>query len=206
MEASSVALNTPTTHALYMAEMGSGEDSELPVRDSSSATSNGVLNTDLLTFNEHGVSNLHQAAQNKDVTELEKLISAGVDVNVRINGDDWPPLISAITVENLSAVKALIDAGADINLASKNGGTPLHFSNGAVTQTLLEHGAKVNACNNRGWTPLHSAAFFGRVDAVKMFLSGGAELSAKTDVGKTALEIAQEEGQAEVVGLLQNAG
>ena len=134
------------------------------------------------------------------------MISAGVDVNVRINGDDWPPLISAITFENLSAVKALIDAGADINLASKNGGTPLHFSNGAVTQTLLEHGAKVNACNNRGWTPLHSAAFFGRVDAVKMFLSGGAELSAKTDVGKTALEIAQEEGQAEVVGLLQNAG
>jgi len=206
MEASSIALNTPTTHALYMAETGCGESSELPVLDVSPLNSNGVLTDNLLVFDQNGISNLHRAAQNNDLTELEKLISAGVDVNVRINGDDWPPLISAITVGNLPAIKALIDAGADTNLASKNGASPLHFSKGAITKMLLEHGANVNARNNRGWTPLHSAALFGRVDAATLLLANGAELSAKTDVGETALEIAQEEGQAEVVGLLQNAG
>ena len=91
-------------------------------------------------------------------------------------------------------------------MASKNGASPLHFSKGAITKMLLEHGANVNARNNRGWTPLHSAALFGRVDAATLLLANGAELSAKTDVGETALEIAQEEEQAEVIVLLQNAG
>ena len=54
-------------------------------------------------------------------------------------------------------VKALIEAGADVNKAADDGETPLYTaaSNGheAVVTALIEAGADVNKADNGGKTP-----------------------------------------------------
>ena len=61
-----------------------------------------------------------------------------------------------------AVVKALIEAGADVNKARDDGWTPLYTaaSNGheAVVKALIEAGADVNKADNDGKTPLYMAA------------------------------------------------
>jgi ankyrin repeat protein len=55
-------------------------------------------------------------------------------------------------------IEVLLELGADVNHAGKDGGTPLHAAAGscnAVTAgLLLQHGARVDALNREGLTPL----------------------------------------------------
>ena len=59
-------------------------------------------------------------------------------------------------------VKALIEAGADVNKARNDGWTPLYSAaskgHEAVVKALIEAGADVNKAENDGWTPLYIAA------------------------------------------------
>ena len=55
-------------------------------------------------------------------------------------------------------LRALIEAGADVNKAMDNGATPLYMAaqNGheAVVRALIEFGADVNKARDNGRTPL----------------------------------------------------
>ena len=59
-------------------------------------------------------------------------------------------------------VRALIEAGADVNKAKDDGVTPLYIAtcNGheAVVRALIEAGADVNKAKDNGVTPLFIAA------------------------------------------------
>ena len=71
------------------------------------------------------------------------------------------PLIFATRDGNLDTVKALLDAGADVNQTSEYGWTALlvatHNRFYHLAVYLLEHGAKPNIANEGGWTPLYIA-------------------------------------------------
>lgn len=81
-------------------------------------------------------------------------------------------------------------------------------------QLLLDHGANVNAADFLGRTPLMYAARSDApsVQAVKLLLAHGADVNAKDthpkagDEGWTALDMAKQNGNAEVVALLEKAG
>ena len=70
------------------------------------------------------------------------------------------PLYSVTREGHEAVVKALIEAGADVNKAADDGETPLYTaaSNGheAVVTALIEAGADVNKADNGGKTPLYS--------------------------------------------------
>jgi len=91
-----------------------------------------------------------------------ELISRGADVNVVYVDTAWHPLLDAARHNNLRVATALLDCGAHINKAEKN-----------------------------GFTPLHVAATYGHLDMVQLLVKRGADDSLRTRDGFTPIEIAK---------------
>jgi ankyrin repeat protein len=81
----------------------------------------------------------------------------------------------------LEQTKALIQCGANVNLALKRGTTPLYIAAQEgyldISRLLIEHGAEVNTQNMSGATALFIAAQQGHADIVKTLLDHGADCS-----------------------------
>jgi ankyrin repeat protein len=117
------------------------------------------------------------------------------------------PLLLAAETSNLDLVKALVDGGADPNIPTETGSTPLIMAAGAGTDVqrarepeeraesaqtlryLVEHGADVNKAGQFGWTALHAAAYQGINDDIEYLVSKGAKIDQKDNFGQTALSI-----------------
>lgn len=84
-------------------------------------------------------------------------------------------------------IEFLVKSGADVNFATKEGYTPLHYnidlsgSTGTgdlpfrIAQLLKDHGADTEKRNHYGWTPLMRAALEGSCDEFKALLNIGAK-------------------------------
>lgn len=117
------------------------------------------------------------------------------------------PLLLAAETSNLAVVKALVDGGADPNIPTEEGTTPLIMAAGAGTDVqrmrepeertlstetlkyLVEHGADVNAAGQFGWTALHAATYQGINPSIEYLVSKGTKIDQKDSFGQTALSI-----------------
>ena len=80
------------------------------------------------------------------------------------------PLIDAVRIGNLKAVKRAVKNGQDVNAELGMFGTPLHTTGDIeIAKFLIANGADVNRKNKRGESPLFYAsgessrtAYFGR--------------------------------------------
>ena len=72
---------------------------------------------------------------------------------------------------------------------------------GAVS-ALVRLGADLDA-RAGDWTALMQAACFGHVECARALLAGGADRTLRRPDGKTALELAEWAGKAEVAALLR---
>jgi uncharacterized protein len=112
-------------------------------------------------------------------------------------GGGLTALVYAAREGDAATVKVLVDAGADVNQATKYGWTPLLTAtqnrNYKIAQ-LLEHGANPNIANNGGWTPLYIATDnrnieggdypvrapdMDHLDFIKLLLNKGANVNAR---------------------------
>jgi uncharacterized protein len=109
---------------------------------------------------------------------------------------DPTPLLDAAKRGDVTAVRTLLAAGADVNAASGDGLTPLHVAAEAgrldVVKVLLDAKATVDSRTRIGqYTPLHLAAGNARTDVVQALLAAGANAKlATTNSGVTALHMA----------------
>ncbi len=116
---------------------------------------------------------LHHACEKNDLSEIERLISEGADINARSQESDGGrvPLEDAIEYGCLEAVRLLLRQGAGVNVRNRRGRTPLRLAAMMgyedIVQELLANGADVNARDDYG-TPEDWAARHHRTVVVEM--------------------------------------
>lgn len=162
-------------------------------------------------------SPLHEAAFYGHVDVAQALLKAGA--NPRVLGKGVSNAALGVSSQgatplhfasgNMNVVRALLDAGADIDKATKAGGSSLHwycFLNRIEATTVLSNaGASVNAVNKWGSTPLHIAASLGHAEIVPRLVEGGAGVNCSNSFGRVPLSIAAAKGHLETVKALKAA-
>ena len=122
------------------------------------------------------------AAGRGDLTAVRELIADGVSVNAA-NHVGGTVLMSACASYRSEVVEFLLQAGADVNMPTKDGQTALHVAVGSspslpekqreCVRLLLKQGAQVDALDKSGGTPLMDAAWFGCLPSVLELLEAG---------------------------------
>jgi ankyrin repeat protein len=174
---------------------------------------------------DHGVDTGVDRAPVIDFIKL--LIDRGANVNARTKevhpGRRWlyslgdvswvdmtgqTPYLRAALSGDTEVMKLLLAQGADPNIATLGGTTPLMAAAGVnwtVAQTYtvskealldaiticLEHGADVNATNSMGLTAVMGAANRGSDEIIKFLFDKGARLDVKDAVGRTPVTWAE---------------
>ena len=122
---------------------------------------------------------LHHAAIGGSADAVRCLLQHGCLVNLR-DSEGATPLHSAMIGRNANTnvVKALLEAGADINVQhATDGSTPLMWAAGSESSVLLDFliqsHADLNAHDNQGWTALMRAKFRENDEAAKILKQAG---------------------------------
>ena len=121
-----------------------------------------------------------------------------------------PPLVEAARAGDAAAVRALLDAGADVNAPAPDGATALHWAvhrdSPETVELLLAAGAHPAAVNRYGVAPLSLACTNGSAPVVERLLDAGADPNTVLPGGETALMTASRSGSAAAVELLVARG
>ena len=74
-----------------------------------------------------------------------------------------------------------------------------------IAHRLIAAHCDVNARNDAGQTALMMAAMFGRTDVVKLLLTSGANPELQDGAGNTAVRLAKQQANPQMVALLTQA-
>ncbi|KAJ2897080.1 Ankyrin repeat domain-containing protein 50 [Zalerion maritima] len=147
-----------------------------------------------------GWAPLHIAVWYRGASIAETLLEdASIDVNVRIEGLKWTPLIMAALDGKVECLSLLLrHADVQVNSATWAGDSPLTLAarHGKVEclSLLLQHvGIQVNLANRHGDTPLLSAVKASNLESVQVLCEReDINIYARDTGGKTPLESAEE--------------
>lgn len=136
---------------------------------------------------------------------LGALLDAHFPINAQTRAGYTALILSAYD-DQPAALAFLIQRGADVCLADKNGNTALmgalYKGEMDIAYTLVAAGCPIDQTNNAGETALAFAALFGHTDIIPLLVKHGANLDHRDSKGKTAHMIAVEQGNARVVDAL----
>merc|ERR1712100_889717 len=143
----------------------------------------GGINPEMLKqlteINNTSVS-LHDAARRGDLQKVQEFLKDGKDVNSK-DFKGVTPLGYAVGHDQLSTVKVLIDAKANINDVDSAGNSAVHFAAGygrvKVLEHLLAHGGNASKVNQMGLTPLGAAKQNNQQQAAAILERNGAKWS-----------------------------
>jgi ankyrin repeat protein len=134
---------------------------------------------------------------------LRLLLAQGADVNAQ-TAFKQTALMAAAEGGHLEAVKALVEAGADMPLDMLDYAAGRGC--GAVVLYLLAKGADAKAKPGAYSSPLHDAASNGLPEVIRALVKAGADVNAVNERGETALDWAKSNGRQESVRALRQLG
>jgi ankyrin repeat protein len=147
------------------------------------------LGSDVNAKNEDSKTSLHYALQDLEMLQILLENKPNAD-NIQSS------MINAIEINNIDAVRLLLDFGADVNnISGKLKESPLHVAakrrrNAAILKLLIKKGAYVNRKNIDGKSVLHYTAENQNVPMASQIIKAGADVNAKNGFGETALHLA----------------
>jgi len=121
---------------------------------------------------------MHDAAKRGDLQRLQQFLKDGKDVNSK-DFKGVTPLGYAVGHEQLSVVKVLVDAKANVNEVDSAGNSAVHFAAGYGRVKVLEHllarGVNHSKVNQMGLTPMGAAQQNNQQQAVAILQRHGAK-------------------------------
>ena len=171
-----------------------------------------------------GMTAMLHAVNANHVPSIEILARSGANLELGTERG-YTPLEMALSDGKTFAAKALIDAGAKVDVANgPEGMTPLmvvatqlqpkqrlnQLSKGptplVIAEELIRRKANVNAATSEGITALMVAAGFNNAPMIGLLVRNGADVNARSKAGKSALDIAKEIQNEAAVGALKFLG
>lgn len=129
-----------------------------------------------------------------DVEYIKDIIAAGAELGGAMDTPGWTVLHRAARYGHVEVIKAMLEAGADLEIRDYNTMTPLHWMTNygwiEMVKFLIELGASLEALDYFGFTPLHWAADRIRIDVAKLLINAGASLEALDNNGRTPWDVA----------------
>ena len=130
---------------------------------------------------------------------------------VREHVREWTPLMHAAKAGQLSAIKALLQAGADVDARmTRHGGTALmiavQHTQAEAVEALLDAGASIDATDAQGWTALQWAAQIGAVPPIARLLAHLESTGSASKGVSAAMMVAVENGHFDAAVHLLEAG
>lgn len=185
----------------WFAKFGMNDPARRPVR---------AGNCYLLRKSDLGVgTEMHWAARNGLIEEIDRLLQAGSAVDARA-WDGRTPLHDAANEGYMEAAAKLITAGAEPNARDEGGRTPLHKAAAKghldVVAYLVANTANANAKASNGAVPMHDAALRGHIPVIQVLMETGADVNATDDSGSTPLMAAAFAGRIDASSVLVDLG
>ena len=156
------------------------------------------------------IPSMHRAAGYGNLPAVRALLESGEDVNKGEPRFGQTALHFAAYKAEPVTLKALIEAGADVNAQDSQGCTSLSFAaqqdNPMIVMELIKAGADVNLARPDGGTPLHMAVQNGREGCAAMLIQAGADVHGRTDTGMTPIRLAIDHKHEKIVKMLRQLG
>jgi ankyrin repeat protein len=141
--------------------------------------------------------------------EAHEVITQARIVDERIS-TSFQDLMYAVTTGDASAVKKLLDEGADPNRSDKTGLSSLmaaaYSGQVEIIKILMENRVDIEDRDTSGYTALIFASNAGQIDCARLLIEQGADVNARDYDGSTPIMFAAQHGHNDLVSLLLENG
>ena len=154
---------------------------------------------------------LSVAFSNRNEDAISALVSAGADPNIVDDDGDTGLHKAVFPGFSEKVLQALVSHNANVNATSQENQTAVllacAYGQDSKTRVLLDAGADPNIANTHGNTCLHYAADDDcPKDVLQAIIAHGADVNAQNQMNQTALLLACEKGDTDIITILLNAG
>ena len=152
-----------------------------------------------------------EAAAGGDLDAVRAILADEPSAASWTDGVYRTPLMHAASGGHVAVLRALLDAGAEVDAVASGGANDFSWDQPQTTALhdaargghpdavalLLEAGADPNALALDGETPLHLAVYGRSPDVVRLLIEAGADGTAESDYGTTPAQLAATDRAAE---------
>ncbi len=151
------------------------------------------------------------AVQEKHQPVVTYLLTKGASVNEKYGPNGLTALYVACSNGSLDIAKVLVDAGANVNLKTTAGFSPLYVAvvqkHQPVVEYLLTKGVSINEkYGSNGFTALYASCSIGSLNIAKVLVDAGANVNLKITEGFSPLYVAVLQKHQPVVEYLLTKG